>query len=717
MNTNNQVNISNYDSLFKIDQIIINFKTTSFEEIRINDLIEVISIEILKHLKLIIETNYAVDSLFNKEISFEKQKFIAICFLRLINANSCFLDRINGATKNKLFELFDNTFIEVYKFRNIQVKDQRFKKENILKDFINDLEKKFSSNQLLIEDINAIENFEMKYLKTINANFVKLFILDFIPNQLTKTERLVEIFKTIKEYNNCELNSKIENYQKAIEIIEKIIADSKSYLSYYCKEIILKPFQKILNLLKRDFSNSPFCKPANLEIKTIGKKYPFLIENKVFKINFLISKEGAGLAYNTVVKIKEYTGNFKFSKKILELGLLSSEMLVEFDCIFSNVEKNELPANDMIIILEISWNNYDLSVVSKEFEFELFGQRTDLDWDYIKRQSPFNTEYVDTEEEFIGRKEILNILISHADTDKLISSVIFGQRRVGKTSIVKTLKNILEKKYLKDYVIFYNENGDFNCTTPVETILKLGENICQTIKYSDSKYESIDIPEFGNSFSSINNYLNKILRIVPNFKLIIILDEFDKIPTELYKRCEIGDAFFSTLRAISNKPNFSFILVGGERMEYIMRDQSQEINKFKSFRVDYFSKENYWRDFQDLVTKPMIKYNLEILDEGVEYIYSQTAGNPFFTKVICDELFRLMINNRDSCATKLEAIIARNNALQNAGEQLFSHFWQDGIRDITKNETDLVANRKKILILIANLIKEFIEPKYNIIIH
>ncbi|MDF3076740.1 MAG: hypothetical protein K0S09_629 [Sphingobacteriaceae bacterium] len=146
-----------------------------------------------------------------------------------------------------------------------------------------------------------------------------------------------------------------------------------------------------------------------------------------------------------------------------------------------------------------------------------------------------------------------------------------------------------------------------------------------------------------------------------------------------------------------------------------MRDQSQEVNKFRSFRVDYFDKKTNWTDFSDLVTRP-IENLFEITNDAVAFLYDQTSGNPFFTKVICEELLTLMINKRDSFISITEVREATNAAINNTGEQIFAHFWKDGIRDLLVNEEEIASNRRKMLIhLIDVLKKKGISPYDDII--
>lgn len=62
-------------------------------------------------------------------------------------------------------------------------------------------------------------------------------------------------------------------YENAIDILNNIIEKSLSksageYFNLYNKNYIGKPFNDLKNLLKSDFLNSSFSKPAELELNS-----------------------------------------------------------------------------------------------------------------------------------------------------------------------------------------------------------------------------------------------------------------------------------------------------------------------------------------------------------------------------------------------------------------------------------------------------------------
>lgn len=246
----------------------------------------------------------------------------------------------------------------------------------------------------------------------------------------------------------------------------------------------------------------------------------------------------------------------------------------------------------------------------------------------------------------------------------------------------------------------YLEGGDYIYPDARTTIENLGRTLCKEIQRCDSRFSDIEIPIFNGALSPLVDFLKSAQKIVPDCRMLFILDEFDGLPIDLFKRGPVGDALFLTLRSISGKGNFGFILVGGERMEYIMDYQGAALNKFQAIRVDYFDKQRYWADFQELVRRPAQKW-LEISDEGLAALYDQTSGNPYFTKLICWSLFELMVERRDCYVTRLEVEEASRIALEQTATNSFQHFWDDGIFVAGEEAERISMDRRRVLLALA----------------
>lgn len=102
---------------------------------------------------------------------------------------------------------------------------------------------------------------------------------------------------------------------------------------------------------------------------------------------------------------------------------------------------------------------------------------------------------------FVGRKQELKLLIEKINSDQLELGVVYGQRRIGKTSL------ILEA--IKDYSYLYFLARD---TTIQDNLNELNKVINKYLK----------LPSF-NSFNSIDTALDNLFQL--NEKIILVIDE------------------------------------------------------------------------------------------------------------------------------------------------------------------------------------------------
>ncbi|MCK4662283.1 MAG: ATP-binding protein [Bacteroidales bacterium] len=583
-------------------------------------------------------TNY--QSLINRELEQSKKRFIAFCLLRVYGKNPDLLRTFT--VKHNIHKFFEQTIPDIIKQLKITSKTETYEIESRLTSYIKEKEKSFSVKVNTDIDLHFIKKYRNSYRSEIKQKKNNPVFWQFFGYKIDG-QLFDNVFDILIEYNDSELINKYIIYNKAIDILDNIIELSNETSTKYSLQYISKPFSLIKEKLDDDFKKNPYSKPAKLKIKKTLKKYPFS-KNTNYKIQLLIENSSTGYANDAIVKITLYSDDIiKLKQTEQFVGHIKASSIVEFDYIgLSNSE-------DVLLYGYIEWTNFDRKKCKTEFELDLSGQKLDIDWSAIENEEPYDLEPVTDENEFIGRKKIIDDL--KRIRKKVGSSYVFGQRRVGKTSIVKTLQSIINSD---DILVIYIEAGDWDsATSPHKSMGDLGKKICAKIKRHNKKFRSLIIPEFEGSFNRLTDFLDEISEIDNTFRVIIILDEFDRISHELLYSGNIAKSFMLTIRAISNREQFGFILVGGEKLEYIL-SQWQEFNKFKPIRVDYFDKETEWADFKNLVKYP-IENILEISDKAIDYIYKQTSGNPYFTKKICVELFSLMISNRDNHITEDEA--------------------------------------------------------------
>ena len=335
---------------------------------------------------------------------------------------------------------------------------------------------------------------------------------------------------------------------------------------------------------------------------------------------------------------------------------------------------------------------------SEEFIFELEPQRVGIDWDTLKDRQPYSLEAVETEEQLVGRGDVIKSLLNRLRAEKIESSIICGQRRVGKTSIARILQQKLQQ--IEGYITIFIGIGALNTLTPDKFVNSLGDAILLEIAAQDFSDKASNIV-FDGSLAPLTPYMKTFHRSRPDIRFVVILDEFDDVPPELYRYTPIANTFFQNLRSLSSEGYIAFVLVGGENM-LLIQQSTDKLNKFDTVRVDYFDKGRYWNDFQDLVRRPT-NGHLEYSDDAVQSLYEFSEGNPYYTNLICRQVYAHACEDRNSYISTDEVEHAAVESLDALQASSVNHFWKDGIRvDDPARRDEIETQRRKFLLGFAD---------------
>jgi hypothetical protein len=236
--------------------------------------------------------------------------------------------------------------------------------------------------------------------------------------------------------------------------------------------------------------------------------------------------------------------------------------------------------------------------------------------------------------------------------------------------------------------------------TPDKFVNSLGDAILREIATQDFSDKASSIV-FDGSLAPLTPYMKTLHRARPDMRFVMIFDEFDDVPSELYRYTPIANTFFQNLRSLSSEGYIGFVLVGGENM-LLIQQSTDKLNKFDTVRVDYFDKGKYWNDFQDLVRRPT-NGHLEYSDDAVQSLYEFTEGNPYYTNLICRQVYVHACEDRNSYISQDEVERAAIESLDALQSNSVNHFWKDGIRvDDPALRDEIETQRRKFLLGFAD---------------
>ncbi len=238
---------------------------------------------------------------------------------------------------------------------------------------------------------------------------------------------------------------------------------------------------------------------------------------------------------------------------------------------------------------------------------------------------------------FFGREDVFEWIqnsLTGRYADHIL--VIHGQRRVGKTSVLKQLGNRLPEKYIP---VFFDLQGRTHTTIDrflwwlareIVRVLKQERDI--TIPPPEKEVFATDAEYFEHRF------LPELRTAIGDHTLLLTFDEFDNLEESEVKE-ELARPLIDYLRRLMGESGLNFIFSIGSSGRKL---ENMQATYTEFFKTALYKKISFLNQVQTagLVTRP-VEGLLEYEPEAVKRIYGITSGHPYFTQLTCHELFSL----------------------------------------------------------------------------
>ncbi|MCB8925244.1 MAG: phosphotransferase [Ardenticatenaceae bacterium] len=216
--------------------------------------------------------------------------------------------------------------------------------------------------------------------------------------------------------------------------------------------------------------------------------------------------------------------------------------------------------------------------------------------------------------------------------------ILYGQRRMGKTSTLYQLvggkrgKTIREYPGYPIYPVYIDLQRLAGCEMP-EFFARLSQHIIRNLH----KRGIIITPREnwstnGTLFSEFDQFLDEIEdKLPPKGLLVLIIDELEQLQ-ESVERGRLSSDIFPYLRSLmQHRSRVTFILAGTNQL--VEDYWSIIFHVGISREIDFLSREETEKLIREPVA-PMIQYD----DLAVDRIWLTTRGQPYFSQLICHRL-------------------------------------------------------------------------------
>ena len=519
----------------------------------------------------------------------------------------------------------------------------------------------------------------------------------FSDKSLCSAERIGTLFEHLSAYLQASPENAMHQYEDCSAAFAAYYYEAEAIGTTHANDGPILIVETLTSVLREHFLNSPLSEPASLLITMIGKKYPLGQVGSTLSLAFQITNSGRGHATGVRAALTDLNPELDIlGEKELYLGTIGvdSAVVIEFPVTVLSSESLALAATT------VRWKNVDRSEGVHSANFELAGQRVDIPWADLELEDAYSLEPVEDPDELAGRQAQMTELVRLASLKSVGSRFVTGQKRVGKTSLAKTFRAVLKKRGVPVHTVFL-EAGDFLGQTAAETVRMLGTLLCEEVRRTHPAFSEVPIPDFTGTLAPLNGFLTLVLEREPDFRCIFIIDEFDAVPPDLYRRGEqIATAAFQALRSVSGRAPFGFVFIGGENIRYVLDGQGSVLNKAPRMELTYLER-NQGSDFEDLV-RGAVEQWFEFSDRAVSTLAEITSGHPYLTKLVCGRLFTMMVERRDAHVTEEEVNEAARAIAETAAQNTFQHFWDDGVSPFEDVEATVLL-RKRVLLSFAKV--------------
>ncbi|MDA0245761.1 MAG: ATP-binding protein [Chloroflexi bacterium] len=301
---------------------------------------------------------------------------------------------------------------------------------------------------------------------------------------------------------------------------------------------------------------------------------------------------------------------------------------------------------------------------------------------------------------FVGRKDIFN-RITHVwgAKENPDSIILYGHRRMGKSSILRNLAEYAPPGHLLAYLDMGGETSFVESTA--DLLLALADKLYAVTRAAHPEAilpapDAADYQQANRAQRAFNQLGAHIATAIAPHTLILALDEFEAIE-QAVEAGKIGPEIFQFLRTKSQERWLTLVFGGLHTLDEMSRDYQQPFfGSYTNIPVSYLGQQEAER----LITNPSPTFKLNYEREAVAEIIAQTGGQPYLVQLVCrdalDHLNRQMLDEGLDRLAKIntaDVAWATSDELFQRGAIYFDGVWKQTTADDQQQLLRVMAQR------------------------
>jgi hypothetical protein len=250
------------------------------------------------------------------------------------------------------------------------------------------------------------------------------------------------------------------------------------------------------------------------------------------------------------------------------------------------------------------------------------------------------------QEIFVGRTDAIGRIEELLLDRRRPPLLLYGQRRVGKTSLLNNLGRLLPSTITP---LFVDLQGPATQASGHAGFLY---NIARGMVDSARRQRGLTLPPLSREalaadpFTSFDEWLDRVEEVLGQDSALLALDEFESLENAIGRARLEEEAVLGMLRhLIQHRPRFKVLLATSHTLGELQRWASYLIN-VQVVHIGYLTE----AEARQVIERPVKGFALRYEAEAVRLVLDLTRGHPFLVQLLCAEIVAL--KNQQSPAVR-----------------------------------------------------------------
>jgi hypothetical protein len=277
---------------------------------------------------------------------------------------------------------------------------------------------------------------------------------------------------------------------------------------------------------------------------------------------------------------------------------------------------------------------------------------------------------------FFGREDVVAFIQENLAAAHRNNLVLIGQRRTGKSSLLKQLPVRLGEAYVPVYLDGQSLGLDPGLPN---FFLALATEIAFALEDRQFTVRVPEASELADSPAATfeRRFLRDVRTAIGDRHLLLLLDEFEELEAAV-RRGNLDVSVFAFLRhLIQHAENLSVVFCGTHRLEELAADYWSVLFNISLYRHIGFLEQ---AEAVRLMEVPVAAYGMRYDDLAMDKVWRVTAGHPYFLQLLCHSLVNRH-NKTQRSYTTVGDVNAALDEIVASGEAHFVYLWTEANPD------------------------------------